>query len=122
MRGSQNRKLLRLKVNEEELRLEKLQIEFIEYSLKKMAGILGVDDIEELNRKTGHPYKTLKILLSVFRRVRTLADYQIRGKVDFPDDAPTIGELPNPIPAMSEVPNPRLPRRKLLRVRKKPDG
>lgn len=45
-----------------------------------MAKMIGLSDIEQMNRKTGSPLKTLKILLSLYRRIRTLAEYQNKGK------------------------------------------
>jgi hypothetical protein len=48
-----------------------------------MSRIFGFDDIGEINTRTGHPYISLKILLSLYRRVRTLVDYERRGKAVF---------------------------------------
>ena len=85
MKGMHDRKLLRLEERRRGLDLERDELEFTEKSLNTMAHILGFDDVKEINRRTGHPYKSLKILLSLYRRMRTLADYQRREKALFTD-------------------------------------
>jgi hypothetical protein len=39
-----------------------------------------------VTKLTGHPFITLKILLSYYRRVRKLADMQAAGKIKLKDD------------------------------------
>ena len=46
----------------------------------EMASILKVD-IGFLNERTGSSYRSLKILLSLFRRLRSIAQFQKNGKV-----------------------------------------
>jgi hypothetical protein len=53
-----------------------------------MSKILGFEDIKQLNERTGNPYISLKILLSLYRRVRTLAGYERDGRAGFPDTPP----------------------------------
>lgn len=79
-RGMQERKLLRIKVAKKELELEQEHQKFIENSADRMVKLLGLSSIEQMNQKTGSPLKTLKILLSLYRRIRTLAEYQNTGK------------------------------------------
>ena len=83
--GMHKRKILRLNANLKTLRFQKEELQFIDLASKKMAKTLGFADLKELNSKTGDPYISLKILLSLYRRLRTLADYQNKGKVDFPE-------------------------------------
>lgn len=85
MKGMHERRLLLLDERRRSLDLEREEIQFIDNSLNMMAHILGFDDIKDINKKTGHPYKSLKILLSLYRRIRTLADYQQKGKAFFTD-------------------------------------
>jgi hypothetical protein len=85
MRGMQERKLLRLEVKRKELDFKKAELEFIERASSSMARLFGFKDIQEIHSRTGHPYLTLKILLSLYRRVRTLIEYEQKGKVDFGD-------------------------------------
>ncbi|MFN0068424.1 MAG: hypothetical protein ACKVYV_12385, partial [Limisphaerales bacterium] len=51
--------------------------------LKQMSDILGLDNLDEINDRTGHPYISLKILLSLYRRVKRLVDYNSRGQAFF---------------------------------------
>ncbi len=88
----QEKKLLRLKVEREGLKFEQEQLEFIKASSRQMARILGFRSPAEIDKLTGHPYKTLKLLFSVYRRLRTLSKYENDGKV-------TLGEDTIPIPA-----------------------
>lgn len=76
----QERKLLRIEVEKKELELEEKHQQFIESSAERMVKLLGLSDVEQMNQKTGSPLKTLKILLSLYRRIRTLAEYQNEGK------------------------------------------
>jgi len=78
--GLSKRKLLRIEVKKKELELEKQHKDFIRDSTEKMANILSLKDIAQMHEKSGSPLKTLKILLSLYRRIRTLVEYQNRGK------------------------------------------
>jgi hypothetical protein len=80
VKGMQQRELMRLKIQIQQVKLKKEEAEFIEKSAKAMSRALGFSNVAELNKRTGHPYITLKILLSLFRRVRVLAEYQNKGK------------------------------------------
>ncbi|MDI6729654.1 MAG: hypothetical protein QMD44_12130 [Thermodesulfovibrionales bacterium] len=80
--GLQQRKLLRIETKRKELQLKKEEREYVDDSLKQMAQLLGFKNLAEINARTGNPYITLKILLSFYRRLRTLADYQKRGKTN----------------------------------------
>jgi hypothetical protein len=82
-RGMQDRKLLRIETQLKELELEKAHAEYIAQSVQSMATILGFHNVAQMNAKTGSPLKTLKILLSLFRRVRILAEFENKGKTKF---------------------------------------
>src|SRR5216684_1860029 len=84
MKGMQERKLLRLEERRRELNLRRSEMKYIEESLGRMAGLLGFDNIKEMNERTGNAYVSLKILLSLYRRLRTLADYERKWKAIFP--------------------------------------
>ncbi len=79
-KGLSERKLLRVKVEQQELELAKQHDKYIEESAQRMAELLGLPNLRQMHAKTGSPLKTLKILLSMYRRVRTLAEYEKRGK------------------------------------------
>ncbi|HEY3374500.1 MAG TPA: hypothetical protein VGK02_05500 [Candidatus Aquicultor sp.] len=81
--GLQQRKLLRIEVEKKELELEAQHLEYINQSVAQMSKLMGFEDIQHIHEKTGNPLITLKILLSLYRRVRTLAEYQNNGKIRF---------------------------------------
>lgn len=83
VRGMSERKLLRLEADRKELQFKKDELEYVTSSLEQMAELLGINNIEEINARTGHPYLSLKILLSLYRRVKTLTNYIVKGKADF---------------------------------------
>jgi hypothetical protein len=83
VKGMQERKMLRLEAKRKQLEFDKQELEYIEYAAERMANLLGASNLEEIHQRTGHPYLSLKILMSLYRRVRTLADYQKKGKADF---------------------------------------
>jgi len=83
MRGMQDRKLLKIEIERSELELKKEELEYVEAAAKEMAAVLEIHNLAVINNRTGHPYRTLKILLSLYRRVRILADYQREKKADF---------------------------------------
>ncbi|HWD28009.1 MAG TPA: hypothetical protein VG387_12640, partial [Rhizomicrobium sp.] len=83
VKGMQRRKLMRLKGKREELKLRAAELSYIAKCNETMSSILQIGDLQKINSRTGHSYRTLKILLSLYRRIRTLAEYQNKGKADF---------------------------------------
>jgi hypothetical protein len=61
---------------------------------EQLARGLGFENLNELNKQTGNPVASLKILLSYYRRIKILAEYVIKGKANFPtngdDDLPRL--------------------------------
>jgi hypothetical protein len=53
-----------------------------------LAEALGFSDLARLNELTGNPVATMKIFLSYYRRIRTLAEHEQKGKADFPEEEP----------------------------------
>ena len=86
MRGLSERKLLRLDAKRQELQFRREELEYIEFCLSQMSKLLGFKSIDEINSRTGHPYLSLKILLSLYRRVRILVDYEAKGKARFDNE------------------------------------
>ena len=82
MSDLQKRKLLRLEVKKKELELSQAQSVVIEQHAERMAQLLGFQGHAQLTERTGHPYITLKILLSYYRRLRKLAEFRAKGKAD----------------------------------------
>lgn len=83
-KGLQERKLLRLDVRMRELEVQRDEYEFVLRSAREIADFLGIEKIEELHERTGHPLTTLKVLLSYYRRLSDLADFQEEGMANFP--------------------------------------
>jgi len=79
-RDMHKRKLLRIKTENEIRKLTATERRVIEEHTDRIAHILDVDP-SALNERTGSSYKSLKILLSLFRRVRSLSQFQTSGKL-----------------------------------------
>ena len=88
VKGMQERKLMRIKIEREQLILDREQLRFVEECADSMAHVLGFSSIQEIHRRTGDPYRSLKILLSLFRRVRTLVEFEDKGKAHLPTPVP----------------------------------
>jgi hypothetical protein len=76
----QKRKLLKLEVERKRVQLSKEEIDLLVHSSEEMAKILGLASAGPILDRTKNPLIALKILLSIYRRVRTLAEYQNKGK------------------------------------------
>ena len=83
---AQKRKLLALDVRKRELELEREEVAFLNESAKDLARIMHFEGLECLQSRTQDPLGTLKILLSFYRRVRKLVDFQLAGKVKYGGD------------------------------------
>jgi hypothetical protein len=80
------RKLMRIDLQHKELDLAQHQIDFANRASEQFAKELGFENLSELNELTGNPVSRLKILLSYYRRIRTLGEYVVKGKANFPAD------------------------------------
>jgi hypothetical protein len=87
-KGLQERKLLRIEVRRKTLELESDEMNFVMDSSRRLAEALGFTDLAKLNELTDNPLAAMKILMSYYRRIRTLADYERKGKADFPVEEP----------------------------------
>jgi hypothetical protein len=79
----QQRKLLRIEVETKQIELTENQISFLKNSANEMAKMMQIRDIDTLDSRTQNPLISVKILLSLYRRVRKLAEFQNRGKANF---------------------------------------
>jgi len=82
-RGLQERKLMRIEVKRKELALESEELQFINEAAQKLSEMMGFENVEQINELTGNPLATLKILLSFYRRIRALAEYEKEKKAKF---------------------------------------
>lgn len=78
----QRRKLLRLEVERKRVELSRDELRMLEDMSETMARVLDIGTAQFLHQRTKDPLKSIKILLSVYRRVRTLVDYKTRGKAN----------------------------------------
>jgi hypothetical protein len=81
-KGLHDRRLMRIKVKRQEIALKRDQLRFVEESARSLSRGLGFKNLDELNMLTQNPLGTLKILLSLYRRLRTLSKYESKGKAD----------------------------------------
>ncbi|MGH9450891.1 MAG: hypothetical protein ACRD11_10145 [Terriglobia bacterium] len=84
--GLHARELMRVEAKREHLELAKRELDFAEGASERLAKGLGFENPAALNELTGNQLATVKILLSDFRRIRTLASYVEEGKAEFPAD------------------------------------
>jgi len=82
-KGLQDRKLLRIKVKREQLKLASEELRFIEESTERLVHLMEFQHLQKLRELSGSPLVTLKILLSLYRRIRDLARYEIKKKLKF---------------------------------------
>lgn len=80
--NAQKRKLLGLDLKSREIDIANKQMDFILESNEKMAKILQLKSAEVIEKRAEHPLIALKIMLSIYRRVRSLAEYQEKGKAN----------------------------------------
>ena len=84
-KGSIDHKLSKINLTKEELELTQKQIAFCESSAKQLIQLFGLTETQEQlidKRVQGNQVMKLKILLSVFRRVKPLAEKQTEGKLE----------------------------------------
>lgn len=81
------RKLLSTDIQTKELELTNKQIDFIIHADEKIAKLLKLDPAAVIEQRAEHSIIAMKILFSFYRRVRTLAEYQERGKIRLPQSA-----------------------------------
>ena len=77
---ARERKLLRRRADLE-LNLEELK--FAEDAAKRLGTAMGFKGMDDLRRLTDNPVVQMKILLSLFRRVRGLAEFQNSDQIKF---------------------------------------
>jgi hypothetical protein len=79
-KGMHDRKLMQVDVRQRIIELEQQELEWVETSANRMAKLMGFEDVATLNKVTRNPLATLKVLLSLYRKVRTLAKFEESGK------------------------------------------
>ena len=79
-KGMRERKLNEIDVERAELNLEKEKLDFIKSSCNELADVLKIEDLDVLVKMSGNELRALKVLQSIYRRVRVLAKYQSQDK------------------------------------------
>jgi hypothetical protein len=80
------RKLLRIEVEREKVSLSREELRLIKEYSEEMAELLQLGSSAAVDARTERPLVSLKILLSVYRRVRILADYKLKRKAILPTE------------------------------------
>ncbi|MCL6285408.1 hypothetical protein M3P21_17910, partial [Ruegeria sp. 2012CJ41-6] len=73
-----------ISVEKAQLDLLKEHRDFLRQSIDDMGQHLGLDDQERLIQASGNEFRALKILLSMYRRIRIVARFQDDRKVLLP--------------------------------------
>ncbi len=87
-KGIVERNLQRIEVRKKELTLQKEDLEFAIDAAERLARALGFDNLAALQRRTNNPLASLRILLSFYRRIRTLSGFVNSGKVNLLSSGP----------------------------------
>ena len=82
-KGAMKRKLLKVDARRAQVRLERDELEFAEDATRRLAATMGLDLMDELERLTENPVVRMKILLSLYRRVRDLARMRKSERIRF---------------------------------------
>jgi hypothetical protein len=91
-KGIIDRKLQKIKIREKELELDKADVRFAIESSEALAKALGFEDLAALHRRTGNPVASLRILLSFYRRVRSLSSFVKSGKANILESGPRLDD------------------------------
>jgi hypothetical protein len=83
-RGITDRKLRKISVKHEELKLQKEHLKFIAQANELLSDGLDFRALRLLEEKTDNRLATLKILLSLFRRTRKIAEYEADHRAALP--------------------------------------
>jgi len=83
-KGLRERQLNEISVEKAHLELAKEQREFLVQSIEEMGKHLSLDDQARLIEASGNEFRALKILLSMYRRIRIISRYQDDRKVLLP--------------------------------------
>ena len=82
-RDAKERKLLRINVRRAEIKLGYAELKFAEDATGRLAETMGLDLTDELQHLTTNPVVRMKILMSLYRRVRDLSKLQDSEQIFF---------------------------------------
>jgi hypothetical protein len=76
----------RQKARNQQLQLRQSQVKAIRGTCEELAKCLGFKSLSELHNRTNDPEVSLKLLAAHYRKMRTLYEYESRGKIELPVD------------------------------------
>ncbi len=79
-KGMHDRKMMDIEAKRQSLLLAKDQIDFAIDSANKLSQLLGFENVAQIQKLTKNPLATLKILLSFYRKIKLLSEFNIKGK------------------------------------------
>lgn len=77
------RRLIKFNIKSKEARLNEENIKFIKDSTSRLTELMSFEYLDQMNELADNPLTILKVLLSFYRRVEKLAQYQLEGKASF---------------------------------------
>lgn len=86
-KGLRQRQLNEITVEKARLELAKDQRDFLLQSIDEIGQPLNLDDRARLVEAAGNEIRALKILLSMYRRIRIVSKYQEEGKIYLPKNS-----------------------------------
>ena len=82
-KAAMERKLLKVDARRAQLKLKQDELDFAEDAARRLAATMDLDLMDELGRLTENPIVRMKILFSLYRRVRDLAKIQKSRRIRF---------------------------------------
>lgn len=83
--GIYERKLNTLKLRKKEFEIESERVKFVKTSCQEMATLMGFKHLKEVHELTKDPLVSLKMLSALYRRLRTLEEFESAGKTKIKD-------------------------------------
>jgi len=79
-KGMHDRKMMKIEAKRQSLFLSKEQSDFAIESANKLSQLLGFENVAQIQKLTKNPLATLKILLSFYRKIKVLTEFNSQGK------------------------------------------
>jgi hypothetical protein len=92
-KGIHDRKLNAIKLERQEIALESERVRFLRKSSEEMAKLLGFKNLRQMHELTDNPLITLRMLCSIYRRLRILNEFEREGKTKIAASAQDENEL-----------------------------
>lgn len=79
-KGMHDRKMMKIEAKKQTLLLTKEQTDFAIESANNLSRLLGFENVVQIQKLTKNPLATLRILLSFYRKIKILAEFNNKGK------------------------------------------